>query len=99
MDTWPTVNMTQISLSEGVYTYNIQVVMPGFNSGTGTKRETGFYINAGNLQHHVLLSQWREDGEWLTSNVELDGNDNEPEICNVASLSLLRVTRERGSGR
>ena len=44
--------------------------MPKFNSGTGTKRETGFYINAGNLQHHVLLSQWREDGEWLTSNVE-----------------------------
>ena len=76
MDTWPTVNMTQISLSEGVYTYNIQVVMPKFNSGTGTKRETGFYINAGNLQHHVLLSQWREDGEWLTSNVELDSNDN-----------------------
>ena len=35
--------MTQISLSEGVYTYNIQVVMPKFNSGTGTKRETGFY--------------------------------------------------------
>ena len=25
--------MTQTSLSEGVYTYNIQVVMPGFNSG------------------------------------------------------------------
>ena len=24
----------------------------------------------------VLLSQWREDGEWLTSNVELDSNDN-----------------------
>ena len=75
MDTWPTVNMTQTSLSEGVYTYNIQVVMPGFNSGTGIKRETGFYINAGNLRHHVLLSQWREDGEWLTSNVELDGSD------------------------
>ena len=76
MDTWATVNMTQTSFSGGVYTYNIQVVMPGFNSGTGTKRETGFYINAGNLQHHVLLSQWREDGEWLTSNVELDSNDN-----------------------
>ena len=42
MDTWPTVNMTQTSLSGGVYTYNIQVVMPGFNSGTGSKRETGF---------------------------------------------------------
>ena len=75
MDTWATVNMTQTSLSGGVYTYNIQVVMPGFNSGTGIKRETGFYINAGNLQHHVLLSQWKEDGEWLTSNVELDGSD------------------------
>ena len=75
MDTWPTVNMTQTSFSGGVYTYNIQVVMPGFNSGTGTKRETGFYINAGNLRHHVLLSQWKEDGEWLTSNVELDGSD------------------------
>ena len=49
--------------------------MPGFNSGTGIKRETGFYINAGNLRHHVLLSQWKEDGEWLTSNVELDGSD------------------------
>lgn len=91
--------MTQTSLSEGVYTYNIQVVMPGFNSGTGIKRETGFYINAGNLRHHVLLSQWREDGEWLTSNVELTAAIMELEICDVASLSLLRVIRERGSGR
>ena len=76
MDTWPTVNMTQTSLLGDVYTYNIQVVMPEFNLGIGTKRETGFYINAGNLRHHVQLSQWGEDGEWLTSNVELDSSDN-----------------------
>ena len=73
--------------------------MPKFNSGTGTKRETGFYINAGNLQHHVLLSQWREDGEWLTSNVEWTATIMEPEICDVARLFLLRVIREYGSGR
>ena len=92
MDTWATVNMAETSFSGGVYTYNIQVVMPGFNSGTGTKRETGFYINAGNLRHHVLLSQWKEDGEWLTSNVELDGSDG-------GTGNMQRATRERGSGR
>lgn len=75
METWATVNMTQTSFLEGVYTYNINVVLPEFNSGTGTERKTGFYLNAGNLTHRVLLHQWGGDGVWMTWNVELDSSD------------------------
>ena len=75
MDSWATVNMTQTSVSGGVYTYNVNVVMPKYNSGVGTERSTGFYIDAGNLHHRVLLKQWGGDGVWMTWNVELDSSD------------------------
>lgn len=76
METWATVHMNQVSASEGVYTYNINVVMPEFNSGAGTERWTGFYINAGNLRHRVPLRQWGGDGVWMTAAVQLDSNDS-----------------------
>ena len=80
MDSWATVTMTQTSVSGGVYTYNINVVMPKFNSAVGTERETGVYINAGNLHHRILLHQWGGDGVWMTADVQLDSNDNGTDI-------------------
>lgn len=75
MEDWATVSMTQISFLEGVYTYNVNVSIPEFNSGTGEERWTRFYINAGNLHHLVALQQWKEDGAWMNYDVQLDNSD------------------------
>lgn len=75
MESWVTVNMTQTSFSEGVYTYNVSVVMPEFDSGVGTERWTRCYINAGNLHHQVALQQWGGDGIWMNYDVQLDSSD------------------------
>ena len=79
MKTWATVNMTQTSFSEGVYTYNVHVSMPKFTpnpeEGEEEERWTRFYINAGNLHHLVALQQWKEDGEWMNYDVQLDSSD------------------------
>lgn len=79
MKTWATVNMTQTSFSEGVYTYNVHVSMPKFTpnpeDGEEEERWTRFYINAGNLHHLVALQQWKEDGEWMNYDVQLDDTD------------------------
>ena len=76
MESWATVDMTQISVLEGVYTYNINVVMPKYNSADGTERLTSFYIDAGNLHHRVLLQQWGGDGVWMNWDVQPDSNDS-----------------------
>ena len=75
MEDWATVSMTQISFLEGVYTYNVNVSIPEFNSGTGEERWTRFYINAGNLHHLLALQQWKEDGAWMNYDVQLDNSD------------------------
>jgi hypothetical protein len=75
MDSWATVTMTQTSSSGGVYTYNVNVVMPKFEAADGVERETRFYIDAGNLHHRILLHQWGGDGVWMTEEVQLDSND------------------------
>ena len=79
MKTWATVNMTQTSFSEGVYTYNVHVSMPKFTpnpeEGEEEERWTRFYINAGNLHHLVAVQQWKEDGEWMNYDVQLDSSD------------------------
>lgn len=75
MESWVTVNMTQTSFSEGVYTYNVSVVMPEFDSGVGTERWTRCYIKAGNLHHQVALQQWGGDGVWMNYDVQLDSSD------------------------
>lgn len=67
--------MTQTSSSGGVYTYNVNVVMPKFEAADGAERETRFYIDAGNLHHRILLHQWGGDGVWMTEAVHLDSND------------------------
>lgn len=76
MDSWAMVSMTETSVSGGVYTYNVNVVMPLFTAVVGAERQTYFYINAGNLQHRVLLQQWGGDGVWITADVQLDSSDN-----------------------
>ena len=76
MDSWAMVSMTETSVSGGVYTYNVNVVMPQFTAAVGAERQTYFYINAGNLQHRVLLQQWGGDGVWITADVQLDSSDN-----------------------
>lgn len=75
MDSWAMVTMTQTSSSDGVYTYNVNVVMPKFEAADGVERETRFYIDAGNLYHRILLHQWGGDGVWMTEEVQLDSND------------------------
>lgn len=79
MKTWATVNMTQTSFSEGVYTYNVHVSMlkfiPDPEEGEEEERWTRFYINAGNLHHLVALQQWKEDGAWMNYDVQLDSSD------------------------
>jgi hypothetical protein len=76
MESWAVVDMTPISVSEGVYTYNVNVVMPKYDSADGTERLTSFYIDAGNLHHRVLLQQWGGDGVWMNWDVQLDSNDS-----------------------
>lgn len=76
METWATAEMSPTSVSNGIYTYNVHVVMSKFTSATGNERETAFHINAGNLRHRVLLHQWGGDGIWMTWDVQLDSGDD-----------------------
>ncbi|MGJ1015237.1 fimbrillin family protein [Bacteroides salyersiae] len=75
MATWATVTMGTPTLSGTVRTYDITVVIPSYTAVATEKRETQFYIDAGNLHHKVLLEQWGGIGVWLTSSETLDTND------------------------
>ena len=75
MEKWATVNITPPSVSEGVYTYNINVMLLEFDSDTESERWTRFYVSAGNLRRQVSLQQWSVDGVWMHYGVQLDSSD------------------------
>lgn len=73
---WPTVSMGSPTVSGDVRTYNVEVKIPNLTGEAATyKRETRFYIKAGNLKHGILLQQWGGTGIWLTSSEGEDGSD------------------------
>lgn len=77
MASWPMVSMDSPTVSGDIRTYNIEVRIPNLTEEAATyKRETRFYIKAGNLKHGILLQQWGGTGIWLNWTETLDKGDS-----------------------